>query len=342
MAWTDLFRSKKTAAKPDGTIRWFGKLPTYADYYTSPTDAEWASEFNEWVLKGYEIFHARMLGRRPSTVGGGAAGNTQDVRLHPAGCVIRLPKSGMTVLASVQDYGGDMRGRHFPICFYVGVPSVVWPGPTSDRLGMATQAVQALMGLRHDVMRFFNSPGRFEAVFSKREVDLSGLLDAISSDGWRSQAGALTFSQWFDAARPSPNVEAVGQWLPLVERWGEHIAANDGSSFEPTLRFPLAMTLPLEPQLAGWMRWLEARMELQDRYLSLVVTTTAQKDIGHLTVIAREPVPDDFLLLTPLAETLPYLDSLTSVQGNGAGEAAAGTASPQRWVDFVEARSLAT
>jgi hypothetical protein len=53
-------------------------------------------------------------------------------------------------------------------------------------------------------------------------------------------------------------------------------------------------------------------------------------------------VPDDFLLLTPLAETLPYLDSLTSVQGNGAGEAAAGTASPQRWVDFVEARSLAT
>ena len=29
MAWTDLFKSKKgPAAKADGTIRWFGKLPT--------------------------------------------------------------------------------------------------------------------------------------------------------------------------------------------------------------------------------------------------------------------------------------------------------------------------
>ncbi len=56
MSWTDLFKSKSSKLKPDPQIRWFGKLPTYADYYSSKTDANWAVEFNDWVLKVYQIY----------------------------------------------------------------------------------------------------------------------------------------------------------------------------------------------------------------------------------------------------------------------------------------------
>ena len=54
MGWKEIFKSK---AKPDPRIRWFGKLPTYADYYRSPADEDWAVEFNDWILRGYEIYH---------------------------------------------------------------------------------------------------------------------------------------------------------------------------------------------------------------------------------------------------------------------------------------------
>ena len=52
MSWTNLFKSRGGKAKADPRIRWFGKLPTYPDYYSSPADEEWAVEFNDWVLKG--------------------------------------------------------------------------------------------------------------------------------------------------------------------------------------------------------------------------------------------------------------------------------------------------
>ena len=59
MGWTDLFKSKSARQNPDPQIRWFGKLPTYPDYYSSKADEAWAVEFNSWVLKGYERFIGR-------------------------------------------------------------------------------------------------------------------------------------------------------------------------------------------------------------------------------------------------------------------------------------------
>ena len=84
MSWTSLF--KKSRLKPDPKIRWFGKLPTYPDYYSSPADEAWVVEFNDFVLKGFEIYQRRF-----------AQSGTPVPRLPVSGCFIRLPKSGMTV-----------------------------------------------------------------------------------------------------------------------------------------------------------------------------------------------------------------------------------------------------
>ncbi|MBN2559716.1 MAG: hypothetical protein JXQ75_02135, partial [Phycisphaerae bacterium] len=125
MSWTNLFKSKKGPnLTPDPRLRWFGKLPTYADYYNSTADEAWTREFNDWILDGYEIYYRRLKSAEADEPRGGNGGKR---RLPISACVIRLPKSGMTVLASVQDYGGDMRGRPFPISFYVAVPSEEWP-----------------------------------------------------------------------------------------------------------------------------------------------------------------------------------------------------------------------
>lgn len=336
MGWKDLFKSKATKAEPDPRLRWFGKLPTYADYYSSATDQDWAVEFNEWVLKGYETYLMRQR-EQP-----------RETRLPSAAAILRLPKSGMTVFASIQDYGGDMRGRPFPLCFYTGVPSVQWPGPTSARVPAGLRVLRDLTDLREAVFHFFNAPGRFEAVFSAREIDLSGVDEQTSDTSWEPAARALSLTQWFDSAKACLKVDDVQAWLRLATAWGDNIARLESDEFEPTLRFPLVMAIPFDVQVTGWLRWLERRMNLEERFVSLFVCKDEAGDTGRLTIVARELMTDDFLLISAHACTLPYIDDLCVLGGNTLSASAeapsaptesSGTDSvraPAHWADFVE------
>src|SRR5438270_4064172 len=102
MKWAELFKSKSKAPKleADPTVRWYGKLPTYGDYYFSNTDQGWAVEFNEWVQSGVALYDEK---RRAAT--------THLPKRWPiAYCIVRLPQSGMTVLATILDFGGDNVG----------------------------------------------------------------------------------------------------------------------------------------------------------------------------------------------------------------------------------------
>ncbi len=306
MALGRLFKSKSARLKPDPRIRWFGKLPTYPDYYSSRADEEWAVEFNDWVLKGFEQYRSRLAGEGKSVV-----------KLPVSGCAIRLPKSGMTVFASFLDYGGDMRGRPFPMCFYAGVPTAQWPGPTSDHLVGASRAIRDLLALRREVPRFLNSPGRFESMFGDRAVDLTGINADSSDTSWLAAGKAIKLTDWFEEARGGIKVKESDAWLRLAMSWGDNLARHESKGFEPTLRFPLAMRLSLDAQTAGWIRWLESRLNLTRRSLSLIVAGEPDHEAGHLTVIARDVVAEDFLLLAPLSNALPYLDDLSAVETTG-------------------------
>jgi len=333
MGLTDLFRSKAPKLKPDPQIRWFGKLPTYGDYYRSTTDESWAVEFNDWVLKGFEIYQSRRPrgGRRPG-------------RLPLAAVVIRLPRSGMTVFASIQDYGGDMRDRPFPICFYAGVPTERWHGPTSHTLAPASRTIRDLAALRREVPRFLNSPGRFESQFGAREVDLSGIDGETQDDSWMKQARQIPLTDWLAGVRAILKTDDPGDWLGAAARKAEQIAKLESKEFQPTLRFPLAMELPLEVQTAGWLRWLQSRMYLGRRSLSLMVSGELDRGIGHFSVVTGEVVPEHFLLITPAADTLSRVDDLSDgtpeeVEGQdkNASDAVPASVRPAgSWADFVE------
>lgn len=334
MALKDLFKSKSARHRADPRIRWFGKLPTYPDYYSSNPDEAWVVEFNDWVLKGFEVYRGRQAGTGRSVA-----------KLPISGCAIRLPKSEMTVFVSILDFGGDMRGRPFPMCFYAAVPTVQWPGPTSERLAGASRAIRDLLALRRAIPRFLNSPGRFESMFGSREVDLHDVDGETTSASWVAAGKQIALGDWFEAAKDGIKVKDAATWFQLAQEWGDSLASHESKTFEPTLRFPLAMRLPLDAQLAGWVRWLETRMDLKRRLLSLFVSGEPGEGVGHLTAVARQPLDDDFLLLTPLAQTLSYLDDVAALeprpgvedgQADGSADPSARTLTPDgSWVDFV-------
>ena len=260
MPLKDLFTSKTNKLRPDPRIRWFGKLPTYPDYYNSGTDEAWTVEFSEWVLKGFELYRSRIAG----------SGKPRE-RLPVAACALRLPRSRMTVFVSVLDYGGDLRGRPFPMCFYAGVPSASWPGPTSDRVVPAARVIRDLIALRREVPRFLNSPGRFEATFGEREVDLAGVCGGSSDESWLSAGKEMPFGEWFGKTRGGLSAGDWEAWERAVACWGENLAKHTGSRFEATVILPLVMGSFLDAQIAGWIHWLERRFDLRHKFLSLVV-----------------------------------------------------------------------
>jgi hypothetical protein len=320
VAFSKLFKSKPQA---DPRIRWFGKLPSYGDYYSSPPDADWVVEFNDWILKGFELYQSRAR-----------SGNLPMKRLPISVCIVRLPQSGMTVFASVLDFGGDMRGRPFPICFYVGFPTPQWPGPTSGHIPAAARAMRALTALRRDVGHFLNSPGRFESSFADMSLTLSDIAADGLSDSWRTEGRSLGFSQWFEAATPGIKIDVPQVWIVESARWGQRVNSCEGKDFAPTLRFPLATKYSLEVQVAGWFHWLGKRMDLARRSLSLLVVGDLERETGQLVVVARPPVKDDFLLMTPLSSSLSYVDDLSAL--SAAPDATFASNMPRTWIDFVE------
>jgi hypothetical protein len=129
-------------------------------------------------------------------------------------------------------------------------------------------------------------------------------------------------------------------WRRVSTDWGANIAKFESKTFEPTLRFPLAMKLQLAPQLAGWLRWLENRMDVKRRYLSLLVSGEPNNGPGRLSVVARDVVADDFVLVTPVSHTLSYVDDICRVAppaAEGDPPAVDGTPAPASWLDFVSA-----
>ncbi len=350
MGWTDIFKSKSSKAKADPRVRWFGKLPTYGDYYRSRGEDDWSEEFHALILKGFEFYQSR------------APGGTRHARLPISTAVIRLPESDMTAFASVLDYGGDNRGRPFPMLFYVGVPTAQWPGPTSGQMVAAGRVLRELLGLKREVSHFLNSPGRFEQTFDDRTVELAGLAADDTDESWRKALSAVSLADWFSGVPCGLNGADARQWRRAVAAWGDAIAAHESKSFEPTLCFPLSSAAPFDGQAAGWIRWLDNRIDLRRRTCSLIVTgegaatpnpaapgqvRTPQPGSapGRLCVVARDLIPDDFLLFTPLAATLPYVEDPAAKPAppdaaNGPQSDANAPNSPREpatWIEFVEA-----
>jgi len=312
----------------DSHVHCFGKLPTYGDYYGAPAASGWNVEFHDWLMTGFVAYRTRLR-----------ADGSQSTALPPVGWVIRLAESDMTVLCAVADYGGDSQGRPFPMCFYVGVPSPSWPGPTSGMLPAALGVLDRLADVHREVGRCLEADGQIDSLLVDRALDLSVLQTKASDDAWIDGARAIGFDDWFAGAAAVMRLKEVSAWCRATSLWGDTIAGSESESFEVTLRFPLSTRGSKAAQAAGWLRWLESRMNLKRRSLSLVVSSDVAREAGHFGVIARPIVADDFLMATPLCEALPYVDDAARVAAPADADPMSCDGQdgvPICWVDFVE------
>jgi hypothetical protein len=348
-----LFR-RKLKPKPDPLIRWYGKLPAYGDYYDSGSGEEWIAEFTQkWLMNGYQAYESR----RRSAPSAPPAANHEPrsaQRMPSCACLLQLPQSGMTVLSSCLDFGGDTVGRKFPLCFFAGIPTADLPGITGGNALAILSTLNQLLGLGRRVARFLNDPGvkgpeQFRAEFADQEVSLDALV-APPTDSWIERAKAIRMADWYAVADDTLGAADLDAWLRRARRWGEMLAQGDAPGFKAVLSFPLAPErapgaprIDRDIQVAGWVRWLEGRMDLKARPVSLVITDEPAPACSRLTVILGELSPDDFLLLTPLVADLEHVDNLAAVREDAPPEAQAAaseappTLTATTWADFVTA-----
>jgi len=328
MGWKDLFKSKSlTIPKADPRLRWFGKLPTYGDYYTSALPGDWAPQFNDWILKGYEQYMVRSQ-----------ESGSKPARLPRSLFVLRMPKGDNTVIGLFDDYGGDNRGRPFPICFYVAAPTAHLPGPTSATLGIIKPIFDDLLALERDISHFFRVPGRFDSVFGGRELQMPDFLAADPDTTWKDAAGELSMGDWLSRA-DGRLADPTARWFERVRQFGRGIVeyAQEQEDFEPTLRFPLVPDMPPVAQACAWLRWLERRMPMDERYVSIFLPVVTTEPTARMTVIARAPVPEDFQLLADKLAPPAYVDDLSKLSPRPNGDAAASDEAPSgSWLEFVE------
>jgi hypothetical protein len=220
------------------------------------------------------------------------------------------------------------------------------------QIASAARVLRDLSALRSDVVHFMRFPGRFEQTFSDRTIDLECLSGEGANDDWLKEVEGVTLAEWFNQAGGRLAEETPDVWYALADAWGRNIEAHDSEEFQPTFRFPLVAGLRRDAQVAAWLCWLGRRMQLAGRLLSLVCSgdpasiAAAEPDVGgDLTVLARETVQEDFLLLTPLAETLSYVDDLSRVEvaepekdraPDGKGVNGGQVSLDASWADFVQ------
>ena len=325
--------SDSALSTPDPALRWFGKLPTYGDYYSSPTDGDWTVEFHDWILEGFVVYRNR-------------SGTTDNRRagVPRSSWVVRLPKSNVTVLSSIADYGGDSQGRSFPLCFYVGLPTPIWPGPTGDTVMGAMRVLDRLEEVHAEVERLLASSQDVELIFSPRDLDVTAVSGGDEDDSWRTVVNETSLDQWFAGASELLQTKEQAAWVQAVMHWGQAISTLESELLDATLRLPLSSAAPVDVQVAGWLRWLASYMDLGRRSLSLAVTADSAHRAGHLAVIARRITPEDFLLVTPAHDTLPYVDDACRLGSVGVdvveypAESALPGGGEDRWIDLVEGR----
>ena len=330
MGWRSLFGTKEPKRPPDPRVRWFGKLPSYGDYYAPPAVEAWVVEFHTWLMSGWEIYQRRLK----------QEGVTED-RLPASRMVLRLPKSHMTVLVAIQDHGGDSQGRPFPFCILVGVPSAYWVERPHETTQATWRVVEDLAWLQQEVPSLIEPAASPETLFGDRSVDLSPVVSPDTDDSWRDRAHAIAFDDWLAGALPHLAMGEQASWVEYAHAWGNSLARQNGAGRTPTMRLPLSTEITPDVQVMGWMNWLAARQSLGHETLSLMLSGDRCGSLGYLNVIPRALNSEDFLLGTPLATGSAQLEDLCTIRATDRFPDRR-VSSPRTWLEFVESEVSAS
>lgn len=314
---------KPFAAAPanvDATLRWFGKLPSYADYLVPAEQPPWAREFDEWLIAGAARYHELPQ-------------HSNGSKMPESRGVLRLAKSGVAVCYAHSDHGGDSRGRDFGFCFFCGAADQGLASPSA-----AVADNLAAIGLLGSAQRELRET-------AKTSTEISGHFSSLGRRGGRAASAPMAerlqtvvWDEWFEEVRSQVDAGSAAEWVGRLSQFGRTIAASDGAKFETHVRFPISATREWEAQAFGWAKWLEQRLREPARAWSWVCATPAANQApASWTVLGRAVLAEDYLLLTPAAEALAYIDHAgRSVAAPTADATAAVGTSPGTWHEWLE------
>jgi len=292
-------------ARDDLPLRAYGKLPMYAEYRRLELSPGVPTAFSQWMDAG------RLAWVRSPTRS--EAGVTRPTRL-----LLRLPETKELVVASVWD-SRDSLGRVFPFAFFV-VCATEALGRDALEQWVAALSIQRTFDRFHGELMSIGRGGDFYRLYQKRTVslrgdDLSGRLQTLRAD-----AGRIAADAWFKALGLDQAVEAAAWFAGLLRR-AERWRAQPALLAELAVSLPLAAGFSFSAQAVLWLEWLSPLLAKAGKRPWLVVPAEDPKSATAMHIIVRDPLPDDFQLLTSDDRRYRYVEHAAELAQSESGAA---------------------
>jgi len=288
-------------------LRAYGKLPLYSEYRRLELAPGLPTTFSRWLDEGRLAWMRGAAARE--------AGAVQTSRV-----IFRAADSREVVVASVWD-SRDSLGRVFPFSFFITCP-VEALGATSAQRWVSALSLFRTFDRAHLELSTLCAGGDFYRQYRQRAVtipdgELDSRVETIRSDAARPPA-----AEWFDAAALDSSI-ALADWLASLQYRANRWRSQPQLAQELAVSFPLSSSVPAGVQVLMWLDWLEPLISKVGR---TPVIFAPGDDAGNgrcLHVLLREPMPDDFQLLTSDQSSYGFVEHLETAPPTTAGAAPA-------------------
>jgi|GEM_PF-4174896 len=286
-----------SAVQNEAVLCAYGKLPFYAEYRRLEVSPGTPTAYSQWLDEG------RLAWVRSSMKSDNSS--TRSSRL-----LIMLPGAKEVVVASVWD-SRDNLGRIFPFSFFITCPPEALGADPVERW-VAAAAVHRAFDRLYSLLHTLASGGNFYKRFKKHMITLkpTDFIDRVKA--LREDAAGIEVEQWFkglmlgDETNPA---EWFGGLLHRVERWKN----QDGAGDDMALGCPLAQGVPFSAQVVVWLDWLENLYAKSGKSPGLILPMNDEKNAPDLMILLRDPLPDDYQLLTTDARAYGYVEHLAAI-----------------------------
>lgn len=281
----------------EALLRAYGKLPFYAEYRRLEVSPGTPTVFSQWLDQGRLAWV-----RSPSRSEHGVT--------RPSRMLIGLPDAKEAVIASVWD-SRDSLGRVFPFAFFVTC--------APDALGAdAVERLVTVGNVSHEFDRLYTqlhtlaAGGDFYRRFQKQKITLKPEDLAEQARGLREQAARIAADAWLKGLSRGKDRSAeewFGGLLRRVERWKDEAA----STHDLAISCPVLSGLSPAAQSVLWLEWLGGLFKRSGRLPWMLQSLEPEQQNGDLTLLLRNPLPDDYQLLTTDAHAYAFVEHLTAL-----------------------------
>ncbi|MBU0640945.1 MAG: DUF2094 domain-containing protein [Planctomycetes bacterium] len=282
------------AGKNETILRAYGKLPFYAEYRRLEVSPGTPTAFSQWMDEG-------RLAWAKATVGG-TPGSVQSSRI-----LIHWPGTREIVVASLWD-SRDSLGRIFPFTLFVVCPADALGGDPLERWTAATAIHEELDAAHAGLAALGRGGSDFYRMYQKRAITLrpDNLDQRVKQ--FYEQAGRISAADWFAAAGLDDT--DAGTWFASLSRRIERWRAESALTGELALSCPLARGTPHHIQALLWLGLIAPFSRHAGKDPSLVVPMEHASGPTALHVLTRDPLADDFQLLTTDTSHYHYVEQL--------------------------------